>query len=137
MEKPGKMITRQEIIQFIRSHKQQLRDTYGVTRIGLFGSYARDEAKEGSDIDLTVEIQSSNKYRSFFGLKSLGELPSLSEIDDLIPEGIGEEVLISIKRLEVGRGFQAGFAVVFLAIVFDRIMQGISTSFEGGESVNE
>lgn len=69
MEKPGKMITRQEIIQFIRSHKQHLRDTYGVTRIGLFGSYARDEAKEGSDIDLTVEIQSSNKYRSFFGLK--------------------------------------------------------------------
>jgi len=69
MEKPGKMITRQEIIQFIRSHKQQLRDTYGVTRIGLFGSYARNEAKEGSDIDLTVEIQSSNKYRSFLGLK--------------------------------------------------------------------
>jgi glycine betaine/proline transport system permease protein len=52
-------------------------------------------------------------------------------------EGIGEEVLISIRRLEVGRGFQAGFAVVFLAIILDRIMQGISTSFEGGETVNE
>jgi glycine betaine/proline transport system permease protein len=52
-------------------------------------------------------------------------------------EGIGEEVLISIRRLEVGRGFQAGFAVVFLAIVLDRIMQGVASSFKGGEAVNE
>ena len=69
MEKLRKTITRQEIIHFLESHKQQLRDRYGVTRIGLFGSYSRNEAKESSDIDLAVEIQSSNKYRSFFGLK--------------------------------------------------------------------
>ena len=37
--------------------------------MGLFGSYARDEQKENSDIDLAVEIESSNKFRSFFGLK--------------------------------------------------------------------
>jgi glycine betaine/proline transport system permease protein len=47
-------------------------------------------------------------------------------------EGIGEEVLIAIRRLEVGRGFQAGFAIVFLAIIFDRLLQGVSQSFEGG-----
>ena len=39
-------------------------------------------------------------------------------------EGIGEQVLISIRRLEVGKGFQAGLAIVFLAIILDRIMQG-------------
>ncbi|MDA3790225.1 MAG: nucleotidyltransferase family protein [Desulfobacula sp.] len=58
-----------EIINFLISHKQELREKYGVTRIGLFGSYARDEAKEDSDIDIAVEIESNNKYRSFFGLK--------------------------------------------------------------------
>lgn len=39
-------------------------------------------------------------------------------------EGIGEQVLISIRRLEVGKGFQAGLAIVFLAIILDRVLQG-------------
>jgi len=52
-------------------------------------------------------------------------------------DGIGAEVLISIRRLEVGRGFQAGFAIVFLAIILDRLLQGAAKSFEGGVPENE
>lgn len=52
-------------------------------------------------------------------------------------DGIGQEVLISIRRLEVGRGFQAGFAIVFLAIIMDRLLQGLANSFEGGVSADE
>ncbi len=35
--------------------------------------------------------QTTRKFLEIFGLRNLKELPSLSEIDDLIPEGIGEE----------------------------------------------
>jgi len=52
-------------------------------------------------------------------------------------EGIGQEVLISIRRLEVGRGFQAGFAIVFLAIILDRLLQGFANSLEGGIATDE
>lgn len=45
-------------------------------------------------------------------------------------DGIGSEVLIAIRRLEVGRGIQAGLAIVFLAIVLDRLLQGIALSLE-------
>jgi glycine betaine/proline transport system permease protein len=48
-------------------------------------------------------------------------------------EGIGEEVLISIRRLEVGRGFQSGLAIVFLAIILDRILQGAANKFKETE----
>ena len=37
--------------------------------------------------------------------------------------GLGEEVLLGIQRLDVGRGLAAGIAIVALAIVFDRITQ--------------
>ena len=37
--------------------------------------------------------------------------------------GLGEEVLLGIQRLDVGRGLEAGLAIVALAIVFDRISQ--------------
>jgi len=37
--------------------------------------------------------------------------------------GVGEEVLLSINRLDIARGFEAGLAVVALAIVIDRLTQ--------------
>ncbi|SHH34444.1 Binding-protein-dependent transport system inner membrane component [Thermosyntropha lipolytica DSM 11003] len=40
--------------------------------------------------------------------------------------GVGYNVLIAINRLEVERGFEAGFVVVDLAIVIDRLTQGIT-----------
>ena len=39
--------------------------------------------------------------------------------------GLGHEVIIGINRLEPGRGFVAGAAIVIIAIIFDRLTQGI------------
>lgn len=41
--------------------------------------------------------------------------------------GLGMEVLISINRIEVGRGFEAGLSIVFLAIIIDRITHALAT----------
>lgn len=35
--------------------------------------------------------------------------------------GLGDEIMIAIQRLNIGRGIEAGFAVVVLAIILDRI----------------
>jgi glycine betaine/proline transport system permease protein len=40
--------------------------------------------------------------------------------------GLGEEVLRGISRVEPGRGFVAGTAIVFAAIILDRISQGFA-----------
>lgn len=45
--------------------------------------------------------------------------------------GLGQEVLISINRLQAGRGFSAGIAIVIIAIIIDRLTQGI---IEKGEA---
>ncbi len=44
--------------------------------------------------------------------------------------GLGYEVLVSINRIDVGRGFEAGISVVILAIVIDRLTQGFAKRFE-------
>ncbi|MGH0054448.1 MAG: ABC transporter permease, partial [Sphaerochaetaceae bacterium] len=41
-------------------------------------------------------------------------------------KGLGMEVLLSISRIEVGRGFEAGISIVFLAIIIDRITHSFS-----------
>ena len=48
------MITKQEIFQKIIDNKETIK-SFGVTEIGLFGSYVRDEQTEESDIDILVD----------------------------------------------------------------------------------
>ena len=40
--------------------------------------------------------------------------------------GLGLEVLLAINRIEVGRGFEAGICIVFLAIIIDRITNALA-----------
>ena len=63
-------MTKTFIINFIKEHKAYLQEHFGLTKIGLFGSYARNEQHHNSDIDIAVEIESTNKFRSFFALRS-------------------------------------------------------------------
>ncbi len=60
-------MSRDEILAILKSQKSYLEEKYGVQKIGLFGSYARDEATSESDIDIYVEL----KENSFRGLASL------------------------------------------------------------------
>lgn len=48
------MLTKQDIFQTIIDNKETIK-SFGVTEIGLFGSYARDEQTESSDIDLLID----------------------------------------------------------------------------------
>ena len=50
-------MTKKEILGYLSSRKSEFSQTYGVEKIGLFGSYARDEADERSDIDLFVRME--------------------------------------------------------------------------------
>lgn len=45
-------------------------------------------------------------------------------------KGLGTEVLIAINRLEVGRGFEAGLSIVFIAIVMDRLSQSVARKMQ-------
>ncbi len=41
-------------------------------------------------------------------------------------KGLGQEVLLSINRIDVGRGFESGISIVIMAIVIDRLTQGFA-----------
>jgi len=46
-----------EIIDLLGSHAKEIKTRFSVKRIGLFGSYARGEQEEESDIDILVEFE--------------------------------------------------------------------------------
>lgn len=50
-------ITKINILNYLKEHYQEFHTKYDVEQIGLFGSYARDEATEDSDIDIFVKMK--------------------------------------------------------------------------------
>ncbi len=62
-------MTKIDILEFIKTHKKELMETYGLTEIGLFGSYAKDIADEDSDIDIAIR----SKKKDFFIREDLRE----------------------------------------------------------------
>lgn len=45
-----------QILAILRDYKAQLAEKYGISEIGVFGSVARDEIREDSDIDVFVKM---------------------------------------------------------------------------------
>ena len=52
------MIQLPDSISLLKNFKQTFGDTYGITKLGIFGSVARGENTEDSDIDIVVEVKS-------------------------------------------------------------------------------
>lgn len=51
------MITSVDIVRFLKENKSHLREHFFCTEIGLFGSFARNEQTEKSDIDILVVFE--------------------------------------------------------------------------------
>ncbi|MEA1870518.1 MAG: nucleotidyltransferase family protein [Euryarchaeota archaeon] len=47
---------REVALKALREHKQEFEERYGITRLGIFGSVARDEATNGSDVDVVAPM---------------------------------------------------------------------------------
>lgn len=64
------MKTTAQIRTLLAEHKNEIVEKYGVTEIGIFGSYLREEQKETSDIDILVEFKKPVGMLTFINLKN-------------------------------------------------------------------
>jgi predicted nucleotidyltransferase len=49
-------MTRKDILQTLAKFERDRRDEFGIVRLGVFGSTARDQADDQSDVDVVVEL---------------------------------------------------------------------------------
>ena len=97
--------TLEEIFQQLRQVLPQLRSEYGVTSLGVFGSYVRGEQTEASDIDVLVEFEPDRRFGllQFCALENelsdlLGRKVDLVEKSGLKPK-IGQNILREVILL--------------------------------------
>ncbi|MBU0460943.1 nucleotidyltransferase family protein [Patescibacteria group bacterium] len=69
----GHVKTKDELLKLLLANRSDI-EKFGTRRLGLFGSFARDEQKKTSDVDFLVEFREGQKnYDNFIGLASLLE----------------------------------------------------------------
>lgn len=51
------MLVLQDCLQKLTNFKKAFAQKFGITKLGIFGSVARNEHSENSDIDIVVEVQ--------------------------------------------------------------------------------
>ena len=79
ISKKGAKMTQSELLTKLINVKDELRRQFGIEEIALFGSYARGEAKDDSDVDIV--ILKSSKKNFFLRMKAIDFLKEYLQRD--------------------------------------------------------
>jgi predicted nucleotidyltransferase len=60
---------RTELLALLAQHKPVLAERFGVDSLRLFGSFARDTAREDSDVDVLVRFNGPPTSDQYFGVQ--------------------------------------------------------------------
>jgi len=62
-------MNRQRAVELLSRSKPELQERFGVTRLALFGSTARDSARSDSDVDVLVAFDGPATSKRYFGVQ--------------------------------------------------------------------
>jgi uncharacterized protein len=91
-------MNKNDILIILKQNKGQLAD-FGVSRVGVFGSYVRNEQSSDSDIDILLEFFKDKKnYRNFLGATDLLENALNKKIDAVTNSSLSPHIGPHIKN---------------------------------------
>jgi len=92
---------KQDVINIIRDTKPELSARYGVERLGLFGSYVRDQQRKQSDIDILVSFNREIDLFDFVELREFLEVRLNGKVDlvmeSALKPAIGKRILAEVE----------------------------------------
>jgi predicted nucleotidyltransferase len=91
-------MNRQQAITTLIKLKPELVERFGVTRLALFGSTVRDEAKPESDIDIVVAFDGPATSEKYFGVQFYLEDELGAPVDLVTEKAIRPELRPYIER---------------------------------------
>lgn len=94
---------RQRALELLSRSKPELQSRFGVTRLALFGSTARDTATSGSDVDILVGFNGPATSKRYFGVQFHLENLLGSSVDLVTEKALRPELrpFIEQERVDV------------------------------------
>ena len=96
-------MNREQALDILSRCKPVLQERYGLTTLALFGSTARNDAREDSDIDILVGFDGKATSKQFFGVQFYLEDALGSPVDLVTEKAVREELkpYITQDRVDV------------------------------------
>ena len=88
-----------DVLAIVKKNNTFLKERFGVKKIGVFGSVARGEAKEKSDVDVLVEFESTKKnFDNFMELCFFLEDLFGKKVDLITTSGLDKYIRPYVER---------------------------------------
>lgn len=91
-------MNRSTTLQLLAEHKKELARRYGVSHLALFGSVARDAARQGSDVDVLVSFDGPATSERYFGVQFYLEDLLGSPVDLVTEKALRPELRSFIEK---------------------------------------
>jgi uncharacterized protein len=62
-------MNRDQVLTALRRHQQEIEQRFAIKHLSVFGSAARDELREDSDVDVLVEFKGKATFDGYMDLK--------------------------------------------------------------------
>ncbi len=92
------MSIKKEVLKYLKENKKRFEKEYGIKKIYLFGSVARGEDKENSDIDLMVEFRENATIFEYMEFEEVIKKRFGKEVDLATMDMIKPLIVKSVKR---------------------------------------
>ena len=91
-------MNRTQVLSHLERHEAELARRFGVASLTLFGSFARDQATDQSDVDILVSFDNDPDLRSLFGAQSYLEDVLGRTVDLVLWDDLREEIRPHVER---------------------------------------
>ncbi len=91
-------MTRQAILDRLNAEVPALRRRFGVRTLSVFGSMARGDDREASDVDVLVTFEGGTTFDDYFDLKFHLEETLGRPVDLVTPKALRPEMRPQIER---------------------------------------
>lgn len=92
---------KKEVVDILRSCKPEIDSRYGVYRVGIFGSFVREQQKKTSDIDILVSFSGEIDLFDFLDLRDFLQARLKRKVDlvmeTALKPAIGKRILAEVE----------------------------------------
>lgn len=92
------VMKKQRALTILEQHRLEIIRQFAVRHLSLFGSTARDEARDDSDIDVLVEFESPATFGGYVGLASYLERILGQKVDLVTSDGLKPRARQQVER---------------------------------------
>jgi len=91
-------MTKIEVLSLLQKHRAEIQRRFGVEHLALFGSVARDEMREGSDVDVLIKFQGIATFDGYMDLKFYLETLLKTQVDLVVEDDIKPRMRPMIEK---------------------------------------